>query len=134
MAPFQQVALRRGWRRRNRRRELVGAWVFSKRVVSYFYPSPPRPAAWLVRAGLAVPADDRVEGAGGDGVEDLRDQAEEAEGGGAVPGGPVAVELGVLCLGQDVEAEPQVLLLSQASHRGRVAVDRELEGGLDLEV
>src|SRR3990172_4331228 len=92
------------------------------------------PAAVLVRATLAVPADDGVEGAGGDGVEDLRDQAEEAEVGGAVAGGPVAVELGLLGLGQDVEAEPQVLLLSQASHRGRVAVDRELEGGLDLGV
>ena len=39
----------------------------------------PRPPAGLVGAGLAVPADDGVEGAGGDGVEDLRDQAEEAD-------------------------------------------------------
>ena len=36
--------------------------------------SPPRPALRLVRAALAVPADDGVKGAGGDGVEDLRDQ------------------------------------------------------------
>ena len=40
-----------------------------------------------------MPADDGVEGAGGDGVEDLRDQAKEAEVGVAVAGGPVAVEL-----------------------------------------
>jgi hypothetical protein len=81
-----------------------------------------------------VPADHRVEGAGGDGVEDLRDQAEKAEVGGTVAGGPVAVELRLLGLREDVEPEAEVLLVGQAVHGRRVPVDRELEGGLDREV
>ena len=52
-----------------------------------------------------MPADDRVEGAGLDGAEDLRDQPEEAKVGGAVAGGPVAVKRELPGLGQDVEAE-----------------------------
>lgn len=49
------------------------------------------PAPALIWAGLTVPADDGVEGASPDGLEDLRNQAERRVGG-AVPGGPVAVD------------------------------------------
>lgn len=76
-----------------------------QRLVSAAFSSIPRPAAALVGAALAVPADDRVEGPGLDGAEDLRDQPEEAKVGGTVAGGPVAVELELPGLGQDVEAE-----------------------------
>jgi hypothetical protein len=43
------------------------------------------------------------------------------------------VELWLLRLGEHVEAETEVGLVSEAVHPGRVAVDRQLERGLDLE-
>ena len=44
------------------------------------------------------------------------------------------MELRLPGLRQHVEAEAEVLLVSEAVHRGCIAVDRELERGLDLEV
>jgi hypothetical protein len=55
-----------------------------------------------------------VEDACLDGMEDLRDQPEEPEVSGAIPRGPVAVELRLLGLGEYVEPEPQVILVGQA--------------------
>jgi hypothetical protein len=51
-----------------------------------------------------------------------------------VAGRPVAVGLGLLCLGQHVEAELEVFLVGEAIHPSSVAVNRELEGSLDPEV
>jgi hypothetical protein len=44
------------------------------------------------------------------------------------------VELGLPNLGEHVEAEAEVGLVGEAVHGGRVAVDRQLERGLHLEV
>ena len=97
-------------------------------------PSPPRPAPAPDRAVLAVPAHPRREDARVDGGEDLGGQPVEPDVGRAVAGRPVAVELGLLGLRQHIEAEAEVGLVGQVVHRGRVAVDRQLERGLDLEV
>jgi hypothetical protein len=96
--------------------------------------SPPRPAAAPDRAILAVPADPGWEDPRLDGGEDLGGQSVEPDVGRAVAGGPVTVELGGLGLGQDIEAEAKIRFVGKPVHRGRVAVDRELERGLDLEV
>jgi hypothetical protein len=52
-----------------------------------------------------------------DGGENLGRQAEEPAIGGAVSRRPVAVELGLLRLGQHLEAEPEILLVGDAVHR-----------------
>jgi hypothetical protein len=54
-----------------------------------------------------------VEDAGLDGVEDLADEPEQPAVGRPVPGGPVPVELRLLRLRQDVEAEAEMLLVGQ---------------------
>jgi hypothetical protein len=75
-----------------------------------------------------------VEDPGLDRVEHLGDQPEEPPVRGPVARRPVAVELGLLGLGEHVEAEAEVRLVGKAVHGGRVAVDRELERGLDPEI
>ena len=94
----------------------------------------PCPAPAPHRAVLAVPADPGREHARLDGGEDLGGQAVEPDVRRAVAGRPVAVELGLLGLGEHVKAEAEVGLVGEAVHGGRVAVDRELERRLDLEV
>jgi hypothetical protein len=69
-----------------------------------------------------------------DGGEDLGRESVEADVGRPVASGPVAVELGLPGLGEHVEAEAEVGLVGEAVHGGRVAVDRQLERGLHLEV
>jgi len=71
-----------------------------------------------------MPPYHRVKDPGVDGPEDLRDQPEEPEVGGTVARGPTAVELRVLGFAEHVEAEPEVLLVGQAVHRGGVGVVR----------
>ena len=76
--------------------------------------SPPRPAPAPHRAVRAVPPHPRREHARLDGGEDLRGEAVEADVGRAVSRRPVAVKLGGLRLREDVEAEAEVGLVSEA--------------------
>src|SRR5712692_10137806 len=60
----------------------------------------------------------------------LRRQPKQAHIRRAVTRGPVSVQLRLLGLREHVEAQPHVVLVGEAVHRRRVAVDRELERGL----
>jgi hypothetical protein len=64
----------------------------------------------------ALPADARREHAGLDGREDRGDQPNEPAVAGAVPRGPVAVELRLRGLRDHVEAELEILLVGQTVH------------------
>ena len=95
---------------------------------------PPRPARAPELAVLALPPRAGMEHAGLDRLQPLRHQPKQPDARRAVALRPVAVELRLLRLGQHVEAEPEVLLVSEAIHRRGVAIDGELQRDFDLEV
>jgi hypothetical protein len=79
-----------------------------------------------------VPAHARREDARLDGGEDLRGQPVEADVGGRAWSATMHLQLSGLR--QHVEAEAEIGPVGEAVHGRRIAVDRELERGLDLEV
>src|SRR5437867_6325094 len=96
--------------------------------------SRPRPALAPKHAVLALPPNDRVKHAGLDRPQHLRHKAEQPHVRRAITRRPVPVQFGHTSLCEHIEPQPHVVAVRERAEPDRVAVDRELERGLHLEV